>query len=201
METFDTLVRDQLEKMKQADSPESGDKHGFVRLQAIIINWSDAVRHYRTALEKNPKDHSAVGNANLTMMYLKRLAELLDEDKKQNEEEMMQQMLDQQNAPLEGEGDSDDPSKQAEPKKGDEGDPGDEKEPDPKQPGEKEEENSEGQKPKESEKSNETGEDQADPNESPEERAARLLEENSDVEKGPLNPGQTRRFRNPEKDW
>lgn len=201
METFDTLVRDQLEKMKQADSPESGDKHGFVRMQAIIINWSDAVRHYRTALEKNPKDHSAVGNANLTMMYLKRLAELLDEDKKQNEEEMMQQMLDQQNAPLEGEGDSDDPSKQAEPKKGDEGDPGDEKEPDPKQPGEKEEENSEGQKPKESEKSNETGEDQADPNESPEERAARLLEENSDVEKGPLNPGQTRRFRNPEKDW
>lgn len=193
LDQFDMLVRDQLEKMKQADVPETGDKHGFVRLNAIIINWSDAVRHYRTALEKNPKDKSALQNAELTMIYLRRLAELLDEDKKQNEEEMMQQMQDQEAAPLEGEGESED----GEPK---EGDQGNEKDPN-KDPGEEGEQDREGGKPKQGDEEKEEPQEEIDPNESPEERAARLLEENSDIEKGPLNPGQTRRFRNPEKDW
>jgi hypothetical protein len=194
LEEFDLLVRDQLEKMKQADVPETGDKHGFVRLNAIIINWSDSVRHYRTALAKNPRDKSAARNAELTMIYLKRLAELLDEDKKQNEEEMMQQMMEQEPAPLEGEGKSEDGEPQ-------EGDQGEEKDPNQKKPGDEGEQDPENGKPKEGDAEEEEREVEINPNESPEERAARLLEENSDIEKGPLNPGQTRRFRNPEKDW
>ena len=38
------------------------------------------------------------------------------------------------------------------------------------------------------------------PNESPEERAKRILKENADLEKGPLTRGR-REFMNPEKDW
>lgn len=208
MEQFDMLVRDQLEKMKQAEVPETGDKHGFVRLNAIIVNWSDAVRHYRTAVEKNPKDKSAAQNAELTMIYLKRLAELLDEDKKQNEQEMMQQMMEQDGdgEPQDGDGepkegepqDGDGEPKEGEPK---EGDTGEEKDPNQKNPGNEGEQEPENGKPKEGDPEEQELEAEVDPNESPEERAARLLEENSDIEKGPLNPGQTRRFRNPEKDW
>ena len=39
-----------------------------------------------------------------------------------------------------------------------------------------------------------------DPDETPEERARRILQENADLEKGPLTPGR-REFRPPEKDW
>ena len=38
------------------------------------------------------------------------------------------------------------------------------------------------------------------PNESPEERATRILKENADLEKGQLAPGR-REFKNAEKDW
>ncbi len=195
MAQFDALVRHQLLKMKEDEVPESGDKHGFVRLNAIVVNWSDAVRHYRTAVAKNPKDAGAAKNAELTMVYLRRLAELLDEDKKNNEEEMMQQMMEQPSEPSEGEGPGD-PNQ--EPKEGDQGDQ------EQKKPGEKgEPEEGKGEKPKDPEQGDEeqSPEEEMDINESPEERAARLLKENADLEKGPLNPGQTRRFRNPEKDW
>lgn len=210
MEKFDELVRDQLQKMGEENVPEKGDTNGFVRMEAIMVNWSDAVRHYRSATIKNPKDHKPRNNEEMTMAYLKRLAELLDEEKQQTEQEMQQQQEQQQGEPQSGDGGGD---QKEEPKEGKGG--GEEKEegkkeedgksPDSKKPGGDEKGKDgkggkDGEKPKESKDGKKPDEKGANPNETPEDTARRLLKENSDIEKGPLTPGR-RGFRIPRKDW
>ncbi len=213
MEKFDELVREQMQKMGEGSVPEIGETNGYIRFEAIMLNWSDAVRHYRSASAKNPKDDKPLHNEEVTMAYLKRLAELLDEEKKQTAEEMMQQQQgdgesDPNGEPKEGDGESD---PKGEPKEGDgsgEDEPGDkgdnEKSPDSnkakdgKEPkdGDGEEKN----EPKESEKEEQSDDTGTNPNESPEDEARRKLKENSDIQKGPLSPGR-RGFRIPKKDW
>jgi Ca-activated chloride channel family protein len=201
MEQFDKLVRDQLQKMSEEKIPEIGETNGFSRIEAIMVNWSDAVRHYRSALIKNPKDDKPRQNEEMTMAYLRRLAELLEEEKKQTEEEIMQQQM-QQEAPPEGEGDGE---KSDKPKDGDgsEEPNGGEKGDESKEPGDKEkgeDEGDKGDKPDDTKEGDKSDDENANPNESPEDRARRLLKENSDIEKGPLSPGR-RGFRTPQKDW
>jgi Ca-activated chloride channel family protein len=194
MEKFDGLVREQLERMAEAELPDSGETNEFIRIDSIILNWADAVRHYRSALVKNPEDEGARRNDALTMEYLIRLQEILEEEKEKTEEELSQ--MEQQ-----GQGG------EAQPQEGDgegEGE-GSENGEDPKDKGEggedEQDKGENGNKPDEKEGEGEgEGEGEKDPNETPEEHAGRILSENADVEKGPLTPGR-REFRRPEKDW
>lgn len=196
LEKFDLLVRAQFEKMSTADVPETGETNEFIRFQSIILNWADTVRHYQSALVKNAENEAAEKNSELTLIYLRRLRELIEEEKGQAEQELQQAEQSQQGQgqPQPGEG---------QPGEGQpgEGEPGDESQPGD---GEGQEENSSGAAEEEEEeesKGEEEGEEEAEnPNESPEERARRILSENADMEKGPASRGD-RRFREPEKDW
>jgi Ca-activated chloride channel homolog len=198
MGKFDELVREQLKRMSEAEPPESGETNEFIRLDSIILNWTDAVRHYRSSLVKDPGADGARRNEELTMGYLERLRELLEEEKQQTEEQMPQpgegqpqpgqgepQEGEAGQEPQEGEGDEKQPE-------GEKGEKGEEKEG---EGGDKEEEEK-GDKGKKPDEEAEEG----DPNESPEERAKRILSENSDLEKGPMSQGR-REFSPPEKDW
>ncbi|MDE0835707.1 MAG: VWA domain-containing protein [Akkermansiaceae bacterium] len=182
MEKFDELVQEQLKRMAEAEPPESGESNEFIRLDSIILNWTDTVRHYRSALAKDPADVAPRRNEKLTINYLKRLQELLEEEKQQTEDEMPQPG-EGEPQPGEGEGEPQEGEGGGEPQENGEAGSGDEEA---------------GDKGKEPDNTEEEGE--GDPNESPEERARRILSENADLEKGRLSPGR-REFRNPEKDW
>jgi hypothetical protein len=174
-------------------------------MEAVMVNWSDAVRHYRTALVKNSKDNNPGRNKDTTLVYLRRLAELLDEEKKQTEQEMMRQQQ-QQDAPFEGEGEGDKPKEGDSSGEGDKGEKGDdEKQPDSKKPDDKEKgENEKGEKdgdqPNDPTDDDSEDGDSANPGETPEDLARRKLKENSDVEKGSPFSGR-REFKTPDKDW
>ncbi len=187
--------------MREAEAPEKGESNEYIRLESIILNWTDAVRHYRSATARNPSDTAPSGNEDLTLKYLKRMRELLAEEKEKSEQELEQsgggsggqgppQEGDGEGEPQDGEGGGQDPNDgqgngDQQQNKGSDDD-GDEK----KGPKGDEKEDKDGKNGKQGE----------DPNESPEERARRILSENADVEKGPLTPGR-REFRPPEKDW
>ena len=202
MAAFDDLVRRQLERMGEAEVPETGETNEFIRFDSIILNWTDAVRHYRSAMSKDPSAAGARRNEELTMAYLKRLKELLEEEKQQTEAEMPQ--------PGEGQpqpGPGDPQQAPGEPQEGDggqepqEGKGGEEKKEDGEGKGKEEDDKGKGgEKEKEGEPKEGKGDEQEDPNESPEERAKRILSENADLEKGPLSQGR-RDFRPPDKDW
>jgi Ca-activated chloride channel family protein len=149
-------------------------------------------------LSLTPADPAARGNRQMTLTYLKRLQELL----KQEEEDATQSMGQAQpgeGPPQEGEDGEGEPQ-EGEGGKG-KGESGE---------GQGDPENDEGQGDKGDQKDKgKNGEDESEekgdkggdnPNESPEERAHRILEENADTEKGPLTPGR-REFRDAEKDW
>jgi Ca-activated chloride channel family protein len=197
MEKFDELVREQLKRMEESELPESGETNEFIRIDSIILNWADAIRHYRSALEKNPADETPRRNEELAMGYLVRLKELLEEEKQQTEQEIAQ-MEQAQPQPGEGPPQEGDPSEgqgegepQEDGKSGQGENPGDKGEDGDREP----EKGDKGEEPDESDSKGE-----ADPNETPEERARRILSENADLQKGPLTPGR-REFRNPDKDW
>jgi len=197
MEKFDELVREQLKRMEESELPESGETNEFIRIDSIILNWADAIRHYRSALEKNPADETPRRNEELAMGYLVRLKELLEEEKQQTEQEIAQ-MEQAQPQPGEGPPQEGDPSEgqgegepQEDGKSGEGENPGDKGEDGDREP----EKGDKGEEPDESDSKGE-----ADPNETPEERARRILSENADLQKGPLTPGR-REFRNPDKDW
>lgn len=188
---FDTIAKDVLAKLRAADAPDEGETNGYVRIESLITNWIDAARHYNSVLTQSPADPVAHQNRELTITYLKRLEELLKEEKKNTEQSMPQHMP--------GVGP---------PQEGDDGDPNDgEDGPDGRKKNGKK---GKGKKdPKDgSDKDGTKKKDDADgkdkdgdnPNESPQERAHRILKENSDLEKGPLAPGR-REFKNAEKDW
>lgn len=197
---FDTIVKEALAKMRESDAAEDSESGGYVKFESLITNWADAVRHYESTLTLTPADPAARGNRQMTVTYLKRLQELL----KQEEEDSTQSMGQAQ--PGEG------PPQEGEDGEG-KGEPGDGKggkgkgEPGEGQ-GDQENDNGQGDEGEEKDKGK-NGEDESEekgdqggnnPNESPEERAHRILKENADTEKGPLTPGR-REFRDAEKDW
>ncbi len=203
LDRFDTLVKERLAKLKQSESPDDGEKNGYVRIESLITNWADAVRHYSSTLASTPQDPSAAQNRALTLTYLKRLAELLQQEKDETQAAMPQPSPGEgqpREGEGEGEGDEDGKGKGKGEKEDKQGEGGD-KQNDPQDgPGDRpdgKKKGPEGEKDKADEKSDSEGNN---PNESPKERASRLLKENSDLEKGPLSPGR-REFRDPEKDW
>ncbi len=203
MEAFEQLVRGQLERMGEAQVPESGDSTEFSRIEAVILNWTDAARHYQSALRRNPDDKASRKNRELTVRYLKRLQEILNEEKDKAEEEMPQPGEGQQPQPQPqkgqdgGEGEPGKEPGEAGEEQSEQGEGGEEEQEQSPgdEEGEEQEEGADGEKP--DDKDGEGGEN---PNETPQERARRVLEENSDLERGPLSPGR-REFRNPAKDY
>jgi Ca-activated chloride channel family protein len=196
-EVFDQLVRKKIEEMRNSEESSSTGQP----IQNLILNWTDSVRHFESALTHNSTESSVIQNRELVMTYLKRLEQLLKEDREQTEQSMPQP----QEPPPQSGSEEEDPEKKKSGQSQEDGtDPGDEN----KQGEQQEKEPSDGQgdenkKPeqpgKKEPKDDPSGKD-AKPDESPEERARRILKENADLEKGPLTPGR-REFSPPEKDW
>lgn len=189
MEVFEIMVRDQLAKMAEADVPESGETNEFIRIDAIIVNWADAVRHYDSALEKNPGNRAPEKNQNLTINYLIKLKEILEEEREQAEANMPEES-EGQGQPQPGQG-------QGGEEEGESGANGEEEQEDG---GGGEEEQEDGSAGDGEEEEEEDGQGE-NPNESAEDRARRILGENADEEKGPINRGGIRRFDPNGKDW
>jgi Ca-activated chloride channel family protein len=194
MAQFDQLVRTRLKKL--ADAKEDGEME---KIEVLITNWTDAVRHYDSAISNMPASNAAKNNRQMTITYLKRLRELLEEEKEKTEQNMPmpQPGGEGESQPEEGDGDPDE-------KQG-----GDQQNKDSKSPGEmgdekrEKKDGSNGKKPKPKDdpgKDKDKGEKPEDPNETPEKRARRILKDSADLEKGPLTPGQ-REFNTPAKDW
>ncbi len=193
LDAFDKIVIKALDKLRDAEEPEDGDTPGIGMIEALITNWADAVRHYDSTLALSSNDKTARKNRELTMIYLKRLRELLKEEEQQAKQAAPAQPG--EGEPKAGEGEGDDEEGDGKGGKG------------PKKPGgkggkEDEEKDGKGgdQKKKDDEKDGKDKGKGENPNESPEDRARRILKENADLEKGPLTRGR-REFQNPEKDW
>jgi Ca-activated chloride channel family protein len=201
LEHFENLVRDKLDAMSRED--EGG--RSAEEIESIITNWTDAIRHFNSARAKGLPADLTEHNRKVVMVYLKRLQELLEEEKQQTEESMPQpQPGEGEPQPQPGEGEPQEPGEEGEPKEDGPQQPGEQGEGDeePKKPGEngdEESEKKEGKSGKEEDQEKE-GEKGRDPNESPEDRARRILDENADLEKGPLTPGR-HEYNPPEKDW
>ena len=198
LNAFDEIVKKALAKLREADEPEEGDTPGFGPIETVITNWTDAIRHFNSSVSLIPSDHVARKNRDLTMIYLKRLAELLKEEEEQTQQSMPPPQPGE-GQPQEGDGEGD-----GEPKDGEGGEEGpkgkggegDEKDKDGKGDKEKDKDG----KGKDDEGKDKGGDKGENPNESPQERARRILKENADLERGPLTRGR-REFINPEKDW
>lgn len=196
---FDTIVKEALAKLRQSEEPEEADSGDYIRLDSLVTNWADAVHHYDSAISRAPSDSVARQNRQLTATYLKRLQELLQQEKQETEQSMPQPG---QGPPQEGQGDGDEPKdgkngQKGEKKPGDKG--GDQK--DPKDgSGQDGDKKKDGKNVKEKEKKKEGDKGGENPNESPQDRATRILKENADLEKGPISPAR-REFRDAEKDW
>ena len=203
MEAFDGMVRQALSEWMQEQPPESGESNGFSRFDTTLTDWVDGVKHFDTALRYDPSLELAKHNRALTVKYLKRLEEILNEVSEnasqiqpmpmpgpgQGEGKQPEGQGEDGDQPGEGEG-GDQPGKgKGKGEEEGEGDNGD-REQDGKggdRPADKPEEGKdEGKAPK--------------PGESPEDTARRILRENADLEKGVLGPGRLE-YRQPEKDW
>ena len=195
MEDFDEMVRAKLDAIRQSeDSTEE-----LRRMKSLVSNWTDAVRHFESAGSLP----AARQNGQVTLAYLKRLMELIEEDRQQNEDSLPQEQ------PQSGQGEQ----PEGEPQEGEGGEPREQDGSGEDQPresgseGQGDETQEDGNQPRESERprdGGDNGDDQGkqpvDPNESPEERSRRILGENADLEKGPPVPGR-HEFSPPEKDW
>lgn len=186
---FETLVKERLAQMKQSDEEMVGRSEDFLRIDSMMMNWADAVRHYDSSTALDPTNGGAKQNRETTMIYLRKLRELLEQEKKDADKSMPQQGQGQ-GQPQPGQGQGNGEGEDGEGGKGDQEKPGGEG------GEEKERDGDGGDKKKDDSKSKGPG----DPNETPEDRARRLLSDNADLEKGPLTPGRIEQ-RRPKKDW
>lgn len=201
-EAFDDMVRSELQKWMESEPPEAGESEGFTKFDSVVINWSDAIRHFDSALKLRPGQEDATQNRALIVRYLDRLKELLKQESDEAQQSIPQQGQQGEGPPQEGEGDpkdKGDPKQEGEGKPGEEGKGGDKEDPkegeggDQKDKKDPKEGNGEGDKP-------DPKPQKSKPGETPRERALRILGDNQDIQKGPLSPGR-REFSRPEKDW
>lgn len=198
LDRFDTLVKERLAKLRESEAPEQGETDGYARIESLITNWTDAVRHFDSALNSPASVKIARQNRGLTMTYLKRLRELLKQEKEDTEQAMPQQG---EGEPQKGKGEEGD----GEPNDGEGGQDGEKKQGGKDGEQQKDKSGKDGEKPegkdgKKDQKPNDSKNGEKNPNEGPEDRARRLLKENADFEKGPLTPGR-REFNPPAQDW
>lgn len=216
MERFEQAVREKLQKLRggepeqeeqEEEEPQTGSEDAFTYddIRHSILDWTDSVRHFRSVLDMQSDHQGALQNHELTLIYLRKLRELLEDDRKQNEE-LMSQM---QSTPRPGDGDQ---------KQEGEDDKQNDQNRDQQQPGENNQPSDQGkpkdaksetdpdgqpdpdQNPRERDNTGKEEEPELRPGETPEENARRRLRESADSEKGPLTPGRIK-FQKPEKDW
>jgi len=200
MEAFDGMVRQALSEWIQGEVPENGESEGFSRFDNTLTDWVDAVKHFDSALRYDPSLESSKHNRTLTVKYLKRLREILEEV------EQNAQQIQPMPQPGEGEGEGEQPEGE-----GGEGDQegegkgdkeGKGKGEDGEQPdgesGDRENDGKGGDRP--DDKPTDKEGKGPKPGETPEDAARRILRENADFEKGILGPGRLE-YRQPEKDW
>lgn len=199
MAKFDSLVENKLSTLGEGDPLASVDTDPYLPLRSLITNWTDAIRHFDSALVHDPSSKSARRNRDTVMAYLIRLQELLENEKQQTEQSMPQPKPDQ-GQPKPGEPNDGEPKQKpddsSEKKLGKSGD-------DSQKPDDEDGDNQEKPDAQNGEKQDEPNKRKSPerkPNESPEDQAKRILKENSDLEKGPLTPGR-REFLSPENDW
>jgi Ca-activated chloride channel homolog len=196
LDRFTEIVKETLAKLSQEDASDTGDSNGFLQITSLISNWTDAVRHYESASRHIATDPAPANNRSLTLTYLRRLEELIKEEKKQAEQSMPQAGP---GPPAEGEEEGEGDGESDAEGKGKNG-----KSKNPKNKGKKPD-GSDHEGPGKKKKDPQSGDSDLDkdgdnPNESPKERASRILKENADSEKGPVSPGR-RDFDSAQKDW
>ena len=189
LEQFKELVLKRLASMQESDLKDKGDTSDFVRLDSMMVNWADAIRHYQSAVSENPSNEDARHNEEIAMTYLRKLQEILEEEEKKAEQSMPQPMPGQgqpgEGEEGEGEGDGEGQGGQQRGK----GNGGDD-----------EDEDANGGKDGDEKEDGKGSDGDQDPNESSKDRARRILGENADLEKGPLGQGRYE-YRDPAKDW
>lgn len=210
---FDAIVKKRLAEILKSQPKDDEPTPGIKSLETVVLNWSDAICHYNSALASSPDNPSLVNNRELTITYFKRLLELLKQEQQDTSDSIPEpppppspgnpgdeqgdnpgQQPDDSKQPKDQGGDPKEDDKQ-----GDQGENSD-KEP-PKNPGkqgdEQENKGKQGDK-KEPDKSEKPKDREA--GETPEEAARRILGENADLQKGPPRAGRHIQ-RNPPKDW
>lgn len=201
LDVFEGLVIKQLDKWIRSEAPESGESEGYTRFQSLIEGWTDAIRHYESALRIHPKDATLIQNRDLVTRYLERLKDLLKELESQQGQSMQGEGQGQGQQPegQEGEGgeEEQDGNGRGKNRGKQNGEQGEEEQ----GSGGDQEQDKNGKNGKEKDKDDDGKDGKGPkPGETPEERARRILGENADMQKGPLAPGRTD-FRRPEKDW
>ena len=195
---FDELLKSRIQEWMEDDKTDAKEESaGYRTMNAIMLNWSDAVRHSQSARQLRPDNADAEQNGLVARQFLEKLRQKME----QQQEEMQAQMQgqgeqqDEQPGQEEGEGDQEGKGKgqpkepkdqEGENKDDQEGDQ--EKDPNGKTP--------DGEKP---DPNNEHGKDRKS-GETKEEHALRKLTENADLQRGIIAPGR-HEYRRPSKDW
>jgi hypothetical protein len=186
--------------MEEENNDNKEPSAGFRRMETILLNWADAARHSQAATTLHPDSAEAKNNSRLARHYLEKLRQKMEEQQQEMEAQMQGQGEGPEGEnPGEGAGEGQD----GEPGKGkngdqesDQGENGDQ--PDgQKNQGDKPSGNRpEGEKP---DPNNTHGKDKK-PGETKEDHALRKLNENADLQRGIVAPGQYQ-YRRPAKDW
>jgi Ca-activated chloride channel family protein len=197
MENFEAMVGTALSEWLQSEAPESGDSEGLIRFNRVLDDWFDGVKHFDSALRYDPSLADARHNRTLTVKYLKRLREILEE--LQENAQQLQQMP----QPGQGEGQGNQPQPEGDGEGEEEGEgQGDEEREGQGGEGEEQNQGQGGERPDEGKGDGDekNGGNKPKDDETPEEAARRILRENADFEKGALRPGQ-HEYRQTDKDW
>ncbi len=193
---FEEMLQSRIKEWMEAeDSDPKEQSAGFRKMQTILLNWADAVRHSSSALELRPDNEDAKQNGIVARKYLEKLRQKMEEQQQEMQAQMQGQGEEDGPEPGQGqgEGDEDGEGEGKEPKDGKskndgENDGDGKKNPNGKTP--------EGEKP---DPNNTHGKDQK-PGETKEQKALRKLNENADLQRGIIAPGR-HEYRRPAKDW
>ena len=118
--SFDILVRERLAKLKENANPEAEEPQATRAWKPSSPTGPMPCATYDSALATDPASPAARHNRDMTMIYLKRLAELLEEDKQQTEQSMPQPQPQRRGQAAREDGDEGEDKKPGD--KGDEGD-------------------------------------------------------------------------------
>jgi len=193
---FDEMLQSRIKEwMEEEDSDPKEQSAGFRKMQTILLNWADAVRHSSSALELRPDNEDAKQNGIVARKYLEKLRQKMEGQQQEMQAQMQGQGEEEGPEPGQGQGDGDEDGEGEgkEPKDGKNKNDGDNdgdgnKNPNGKTP--------EGEKP---DPNNTHGKDQK-PGETKEQKALRKLNENADLQRGIVAPGR-HEYRRPAKDW
>lgn len=199
---FEVMVKARLEDWMKERSEPDATSEGSRLFDDLLNDWIDAVKHHDDAGTDDARH-----NREMTMVYLRKLREILDQVEENAQGVQAVPMPgqgegDPQDAEGEGEGEGDGQGRGG--KTGDEQkSPGDDEENDGGDQGE--EESDAGNNGDEEDQQDGEGDKEGDapkpkPGETPEQAAERILEENADLQKGAPASGRVE-FRRPEKDW